>query len=233
MLDEAANKRIERLAKAAAKDLGNKKILIIAEDTADTLDGLRMQVELMLSDKCRVIPTHNGEEAMIALGALHQALRPEDMQKVVLFTDDYMPKLTGLQLINMIRNGTPDIKDINIILFTGDPDYNPQLGQMAKIVEKPIAGLRLKQELETAFQKIDEQIKSGAKPAYEKTPLEKEIEDSARRIRFIENKRDEPHWYDYERNTDEDNMRQLKRLEQLRRELKQKERKNDEERGRH
>lgn len=90
---------------------GDSPVVLIVEDHDDTREMLQL---LLQAFGCRVIPAHDGEEAM--------SLAEKSLPDLILM-DMRMPHLDGLSVTRLIRSH-PTLNEIPIIAVTGM--VNPQ-----------------------------------------------------------------------------------------------------------
>ena len=86
--------------------VANSPVVLIVEDHDDTREMLQLLLQVF---GCRVIPAHDGEEAM--------NLAEKSLPDLILM-DMRMPHLDGLSLTRMIRSH-PTLNEVPIIAVTG------------------------------------------------------------------------------------------------------------------
>ena len=84
----------------------NSPVVLIVEDHDDTREMLQLLLQVF---GCRVIPAHDGEEAM----SLAEKMLPD-----LILMDMRMPHLDGLSVTRLIRSH-PTLSDVPIIAVTG------------------------------------------------------------------------------------------------------------------
>jgi CheY-like chemotaxis protein len=118
----------------------NSPVVLIVEDHDDTREMLQLLLEVF---GCRVIPAHDGEEAM----SLVEKTLPD-----LILMDMRMPHLDGLSLTRMIRSH-PTLNEVPIIAVTGmvTPQFKSEVLSAGcnDCLYKPIDFDRLEQLIKT------------------------------------------------------------------------------------
>ena len=94
--------------------------------------GIRMVLEIALSDKGYQVETHNNGQA--GFERLQNKPIPD-----LLFLDLNMPKMGGVPFVEAMRS-SPQLKDIPIVILTGsipDPRILPPKGTYNAVITKP------------------------------------------------------------------------------------------------
>ncbi len=153
--------------------MSEKKILVV-DDSPPILTYLKNVLTKHLSREYRVISAKDGEEAW-------HLIREEKPDMII--SDVEMPKINGLELCKLVKNDDL-LKDVPLILLTsrdeikdkvkglniGADDYVTKPFHYDEIIARINALMRMKslqeklkvknQELEVAYQKIDEELKT-------------------------------------------------------------------------
>lgn len=131
-----------------------KSKLLIVDDEPDMLDFL----ERVLRSRFDVSRTSSAEEALDWLDGGDYA---------VLVTDQKMPRVSGLELLERIGDRCPGLVKILISGYTDDPAIARAVdqGQIHNYVLKPVDGARLLAAIDEAYA-----VRDGTKP-FEKIEL--------------------------------------------------------------
>jgi len=121
-----------------------KKKLLIVDDEPDMLDFL----ERVLRQRFTVSRTASAEEALQLLSGGNYE---------VLVTDQKMPRVSGLELLERLGDGCENLVKVLISGFTEVPDIERALdqGRLHNYVLKPVDGERLLEAIEEAYQVRD------------------------------------------------------------------------------
>jgi len=118
--------------------------ILLAEDNADLL---RMEFETLVHAGYRVYIAEDGEAAWTALNALNRQSDGYDL----LITDNDMPKLSGIQLLQKLR---AEHIDLPVIMTSGMLPAGVERLQLAAILQKPFSRQELVKTVEGVFHAI-------------------------------------------------------------------------------
>ena len=127
----------ETKAPVLSQDLPNLTVLVVDDDPLVLTNMVAMLEDL----------GHTVFEAASAREAL-AILRSENAIRLVL-TDQAMPQMTGLQLIEEIKGGWPDLP---VILATGFADLSPGTDPLQITLAKPFRQYDLAQAVQAALE---------------------------------------------------------------------------------
>ncbi|HJZ85628.1 MAG TPA: response regulator [Polyangia bacterium] len=116
--------------------------LLIVDDEPDMLDFL----ERVFRHEYDVLRAQSGEEAL-------QALAQAEVD--ILLTDQKMPRMTGIQLLEAIKDRHPDLVRVLISGYTDVPDIQHAVErcQIHQYVVKPVDSDRLRQAVREACER--------------------------------------------------------------------------------
>jgi adenylate cyclase len=119
---------------------GPKKKLLIVDDEPDMLDFL----ERVLRRRFEISRTSSAEEALQWL---------DSGSYEVLVTDQKMPRVSGLELLERLGDRCPNLVKILISGFTEVPDIEraAEQGRIHNYVVKPVDGQRLVEAIDEAY----------------------------------------------------------------------------------
>lgn len=114
---------------SSANQADSAQRILVAEDDADLR---RLYSEVLTRDGYRVDTAENGEAAWEALQAVNSAAEGYDL----LITDNNMPNLTGIELIQKLRTARMTLP---VIMASGTSPLNSDWLNLAAILEKPVS----------------------------------------------------------------------------------------------
>jgi DNA-binding NtrC family response regulator len=123
--------------------MGRKRLLVV-DDEPDLLDF----VERVFRADYDVARAQNGEEAL-------QILRKERVD--VLITDQRMPRMTGLQLLEYVANEFPRVIKVLVSGYADVPDIQHAISRckIHSCVVKPVDAEKLREVVRAAFERVE------------------------------------------------------------------------------
>jgi CheY-like chemotaxis protein len=115
--------------------MNNKKVLIVEDDIS-----ILKLLEFILKKKFTVIVEKDGESALNTI---------KEQKPDIVISDVMMPKLSGIELKNAVKN-VPELKNIPFIFLTADVSVKEKVND-SEVIIKPVSPSVIKNKIDSFF----------------------------------------------------------------------------------